>query len=121
MAMTAAEREWWRRYSRYLNSEGWQLVREAAFRRDGCRCRRCERRGSRGIRYRPITCHSTPKIARAARHLVILRPSASVAKRNTADAASVMSGIWRCDIGFWWRLHFKQKLQLVIGVPGRSV
>lgn len=39
--MTDADREWWRRYSRYLNSEGWQLVREAAFRRDGYRCRRC--------------------------------------------------------------------------------
>ena len=39
--MTDAGREWWRRYSRYLNSEGWALTREACLRRDGYRCRRC--------------------------------------------------------------------------------
>jgi hypothetical protein len=44
--MTADDRAWGNRYDRYLRSEGWQLVREAALRRDGYRCRRCGVRGS---------------------------------------------------------------------------
>jgi 5-methylcytosine-specific restriction endonuclease McrA len=45
-AMARADRQWWNRYNRYLNSQGWQLTREACFKRDGYRCRRCGVRGS---------------------------------------------------------------------------
>jgi hypothetical protein len=40
-AMSSADRQWWRRYDRYLNSQGRELTREACFRRDGYRCCRC--------------------------------------------------------------------------------
>jgi hypothetical protein len=44
--MTPADHIWWNRYDRYLVSEGWALSREAAFRRDGYRCRRCGHTGN---------------------------------------------------------------------------
>ena len=50
-AMTSADRQWWRRYDRYLNSQGWKLTREACLRRDGYRCRRC---GLAGLPSNPL-------------------------------------------------------------------
>jgi hypothetical protein len=44
--MSSGDRQWWRRYDRYLNIQGWQLVREACFRRNGYRCRQCGLQGS---------------------------------------------------------------------------
>jgi 5-methylcytosine-specific restriction endonuclease McrA len=44
--MTSANRQWWNRYSRYLNSEGWELTREACLKRDSYRCRQCGLQGS---------------------------------------------------------------------------
>ena len=44
--MTREEREWWRKYNRYLNSYDWQRTRKAALKRDGNRCVDCGTRGS---------------------------------------------------------------------------
>jgi hypothetical protein len=44
--MTRADRIRWNRYDRYLESPGWQLLREASLWRDGYRCRRCGQQGS---------------------------------------------------------------------------
>jgi HNH endonuclease len=44
--MAFADRAWWNRYNRYLRSQGWELTREACFRRDGYQCRHCGLRGS---------------------------------------------------------------------------
>jgi 5-methylcytosine-specific restriction endonuclease McrA len=54
LVMTRAEREWWRRYNRYLNSEGWALTREACLRRDGYHCRQCGFTGGPG---NPLKAH----------------------------------------------------------------
>jgi 5-methylcytosine-specific restriction endonuclease McrA len=46
--MTKEQQAWWRRYNRYLASAEWQRIRARAVRRDGHRCTRCRRKGSRG-------------------------------------------------------------------------
>jgi len=42
-----ADRQWWRKYNRYLDSRDWQRTRKAALKRDRYRCQRCGTRGSR--------------------------------------------------------------------------
>ena len=44
--MTSADRQWWRRYERYLTGQDWELTREACLRRDSYRCCRCGLAGS---------------------------------------------------------------------------
>ncbi len=46
-----AERRWWRKYDRYLNSREWRRTRKAVLKRDRYRCQRCGRKGSR---YNPL-------------------------------------------------------------------
>jgi 5-methylcytosine-specific restriction endonuclease McrA len=107
------DHQWWRRYNRYLNSQGWQLAREAAFRRDGYRCRRC---GTRGGPFNPLQ----------ANHLSYSAYNAT-GRTPVTDLETVCRGCHQVITGrrfrnytlsqvfrqFWRRLTWKQKAVLI--------
>ena len=98
--MTSADRQWWRRYDRYLNSQGWQLVREACFRRDGYRCCRC---GLVGLPSNPLqAAHLTYKNYNATgrtRQAISERSAATVTKLLLGKNSTIAPSAIGCGNG----------------------
>jgi hypothetical protein len=109
--MTSADRIWWKRYSRYLNSEGWQLVREAAFRRDGYRYRRC---GGGNSPFNPLQANHLSYDAYNATGRTPVSDLETLCRSChqtiTGRKFQRTFGLWR----WWWRLTLRQKAVLVL-------
>src|ERR1700761_8045838 len=112
--MTSADRQWWRRYDRYLNSQGWKLTHEACFRRDGYRCRRC---GLAGLPSNPLQAdHLTyENYNRFGQTPVgdlrtLCRHCHEITTGQKFPDRAFSHWLWQ----WWWRLTLRQKAVLVV-------
>ena len=111
--MTSADRQWWRRYDRYLNSQDWELTREACLRRDGYRCCRCGLIGSPSnpLHADHLTYENYNRTGQtpAGDLRTLCRHCHEITTGQKFPQRAFSHWLWQ----WWWRLTLRQKAVLV--------